>query len=172
MCVLCCAIDNSVLASQFVSRIYMRPLISLLQSAYFGLFGLTDDDDPVLSEFFWGTSNTEELVPGQRALSKVMGIRNITLALIKLTILFGGGAAASTTTTSHHQEGSFLRRDLFAVIGGCQVLGACILLGDGKSQVAAKNAGASFLPTCCVIATEGLVLLYDAFFRDRPVKKH
>lgn len=113
-----------------------------------------------LQGFFWGTKNPEELVPGQKALSKVNGILMAAFALTKLTILF-----------SNATEGTFLRRNLFVVLGTSQLAGS-LMLTTSQEEEKAKAAGASFWPTCTVLALEGLVLLHDALMRKRPIKPH
>ena len=110
-----------------------------------------------LYTFFWGTDKPEELVPGQKALCRTQGLQLMTLAAAKLTVLFS------------NCEGTFLRRNLFATFGFGQLAGMTVLM-CGESQSAAKSAGASFLPFCVLLGGEGLVLLFDAFGRDRPVK--
>jgi len=110
-----------------------------------------------LQAYFWGTKKPEELVNGQKALSKVQGMQIMTLAAAKLTMLF-----------SHVTEGTFLRRNLFVAVGSGQFLGSLALLSMNEE---AKAGGASFLPFVVALGGEGLVLLYDALMRERKVKK-
>lgn len=111
-----------------------------------------------LQAYFWGTKSPEELVPSQKAYSKVTGFNLLTLAAAKLTILF-----------TNANEGTFLRRNLFIALGTSQLLGS-IMLTTGESQTKAKAAGASFWHYAVILGGEGLVLLHDALMRDRPVK--
>ncbi len=85
-------------------------------------------------------------------------MQTIMIALTKLTTLF-----------SLATEGTFLRRNLFVVMGGSQVMGSLMLIA-GESEEKAKSSGASFMPYAIMLGGEGLLLLYDALMRDRPVK--
>ena len=114
--------------------------------------------DHDLQAFFWGTKSPQELVPGQKAYSKLTGLNLLALAAVKLTCVF-----------SNANEGTFLRRNLFIALGTSQLLGS-IMLTTGESQTKAKAAGASFWHYAVILGGEGLVLLHDALMRDRPVK--
>mmetsp|Transcript_17234 Transcript_17234/g.39831 ORF Transcript_17234/g.39831 Transcript_17234/m.39831 type:complete len:154 (-) Transcript_17234:373-834(-) len=111
-----------------------------------------------LAAFIWGTKNPDELVPGQRAHSKIQGMQIMTLAATKLAVLFTNVA-----------EGTFLRRNVFLTMGAGQLLGSMVLVG-GECQQSAKAAGFSFWQHSIVLGLEGAVLLYDALFRERKVK--
>lgn len=111
-----------------------------------------------LQGFFWGTKNPDELVPGQKAYSRAKGMQTIMIALTKLTTLF-----------SLATEGTFLRRNLFMVMGSSQLVGSFMLVAN-ESEEKAKSVGASFWPQAIMLGGEGLLLLYDALMRDRPVK--
>ena len=111
-----------------------------------------------LNAFIWGTKNPGELVPGQRAHSKIQGLQVMTLAATKLTVLFTNIA-----------EGTFLRRNIFFTMGAGQLFGSLVLVG-GEAERSAKAAGFSFWQHAIVLGLEGGVLLYDALFRERKVK--
>ncbi|OEU14580.1 hypothetical protein FRACYDRAFT_269609 [Fragilariopsis cylindrus CCMP1102] len=116
-----------------------------------------------LQSYFWGTSNSNELVPGQKALSKLSGWMLVTLAVTKLTTVF-----------SNTNEGTFLRRNLFIALGSIQLLGSIAVTTIGDTQSKAKEsvvAGpASFYQIAILLGGEGLVLLHDALMRNRPIK--
>jgi hypothetical protein len=100
-----------------------------------------------LQSYFWGTSNSNELVPGQKALSTVF---------------------------SNVNEGTFLRRNLFIALGSIQLLGSVALTTIGDTQSKAKESvvsgPASFYQIAILLGGEGLVLLHDALMRNRPIK--
>ena len=115
-----------------------------------------------LQAYFWGTRKPDELVPAQKACSRLSGLSLVALAVAKLTIVL-----------TNSNEGTFLRRNLFVALGATQVAGS-VLLTAGESEGKAREAGggASFWTYAVVLGAEGLVLLHDAFLRDRPVKAH
>lgn len=84
-----------------------------------------------------------------------MGLALLSIVTGKLTTLFSG------------KEGTFLRRNLLLAFGGLDVvMGASILRFERGFQVAgATIKGFSFLHI-----VEGVIFLYDALFRPRPVK--
>ncbi|MGK3746913.1 MAG: hypothetical protein ACI90V_013776 [Bacillariaceae sp.] len=116
-----------------------------------------------LQSYFWGTSNSNELVPGQKALSKLSGWMLLTLAAAKITTVF-----------SNANEGTFLRRNLFIALGSIQLLGSVALTTIGDTQSKAKESvvsgPASFYHIAILLGGEGLVLLHDALMRNRPIK--
>lgn len=114
-----------------------------------------------LQSYFWGTEKPEELVPGQKALSKLFGWTLVTLAAVKITVVL--------TNTN---EGTFLRKNLFIVLGVTQLVGSIALTTIGDTQSKAKASGASFWQLAAILGGEGLVLLHDAFMRNRPIKPH
>uniref|UniRef100_A0A7S4AN10 Uncharacterized protein n=1 Tax=Pseudo-nitzschia australis TaxID=44445 RepID=A0A7S4AN10_9STRA len=118
------------------------------------------DGEHSLQGFFWGTKKPEELVSGQKAASKLAGVNLLALVAAKFTVLF-----------THGNEGTFLRRNMFAALGATQLAGSIFLLG-GDTQEKAKSSGASFWTMAAILGGEGLVLLHDALLRDRPVKPH
>ena len=96
-------------------------------------------------------------VPGRMLLvSQGWGAMAATLALVKLVAVFS------------HPEGTFLRRNLFATLGGGGVAFAAIIYSH---EPYFNSQGASGMTMAFVFAVEGLVLLYDALLRPRATKK-
>ena len=96
-------------------------------------------------------------VPGRMLfLSQGWGAMVATLALVKLVAVFS------------HPEGTFLRRNLFATLGGGSVALAAIIYSH---EAYFNSQGASAMGFAILHAVEGLVLLYDALLRPRAAKK-
>jgi hypothetical protein len=93
----------------------------------------------------------------QVACSCLLGHACIILAVTKLATIFSS------------QEGTFLRRNLCVAFGASQLFMALSLFTRFESD--AKQAGSSLNFVTLIIGGEGLVLLWDALKRPRPLKK-
>jgi hypothetical protein len=70
-------------------------------------------------------------------------------------------------TVFTHNEGTFLRKNLFFVLGACELLSAYVIFSH-ESYFASQ--GATAMPFVGVFALEGGVLLADALMRERMPK--
>jgi hypothetical protein len=93
----------------------------------------------------------------QVACSSLLGHILIILAVTKLATIFS------------FQEGTFLRRNLFIAFGASQLFMALSMFTRFESD--AKQAGSSLNFLTLIVGGEGLVLLWDALKRPRPLKK-
>lgn len=121
------------------------------------------DDDKVISAVFGsspvGACGKKEVgcVPGRLLfLSQGWGAMAVTQTLAKLVSVFS------------HPEGTFLRRNLFATFGLCDLLFASIIY---KHEAFFNAQGASGMGFMAAFGLEGAVLLLDAFTRIRATKK-
>jgi hypothetical protein len=127
-----------------------------------GLPGLPDDDKTIKAVFGAqpvGSCGKKEVgcVPGRMLfVSQCWGAMVVTIALTKLTTVFS------------HLEGTFLRRNLFGVLGLSDVVFAYIIHSHEAYFNSQDASGMGFM---AAFAVEGLVLLHDALTRPRAPKK-
>ena len=121
------------------------------------------DDDKTIAAVFGaqpvGSCGKKEVgcKPGQMLfLAQAWGIMVVTIALTKFVLCFS------------NPEGTFLRRNLFAVLG-LSNLGFASL--GFQHEAYFNSQGASAMGFWVAFAVEGAVLLHDAILRTRPIAK-
>ena len=89
-------------------------------------------------------------------IAQISGLVWATVALIKLVTVFS------------HQEGTFLRRNLFAVFGLMDLAFAAVF--STFEPLLQKRFGASVTPYVALFVVEGVAFLQDALMRPRKVR--
>lgn len=128
-----------------------------------GLPGIPDDDKLIGAVFGSypnvGTCGPKEAgcVPGRMLfVSQCWGVMVVTIALVKVTTVF----------TAH--EGTFLRRNLFILLGLANLaFGYFIFINEAFFN----SKGASGMGFLAAFGVEGAVLLQDGLMRSRVPKK-
>lgn len=127
-----------------------------------GLPGMPDDDKVIAAVFGSppvGACGKKEVgcVPGRMLfVSNGWGIMVVTLALLKLVTVFS------------NPEGTFLRRNLFVVMGLSDVFFAWTVYSH---EAYFNSQGASAMGFVAAFGVQGLTLLQDALMRTRKPKK-
>ena len=128
-----------------------------------GLPGMPDDDKVIAAVFGAppvGACGKKEVgcTPGRMLfVSNGRGIMVVTLALLKLVTVFS------------NPEGTFLRRNLFVVMGLSDVFFAATVYSH---EPYFNSQGASAMGFVAAFAVQGLTLLQDAIMRTRKPKKN
>ena len=117
---------------------------------------LPNDDN--LQKFLFGVDSPSQLSRGQIVYSNLLGHMILVYLSAKLTTVW-------TATT----EGTFLRRNLLTAFGITQIIMGISMYTRFETDL--KNAGATFKGLSGLMISEGLIFLYDALFRSRPIKK-